>query len=889
MQIPITKLGSPCGEGFKVINLRNVLSSRTEPLPFALRIILENLLRQQLNGVDVKALSDALICWSKDTVELAPSLSVSRLMLPDSSGLPVLMDLAAAREYVGSKHGDYVEIEPKIPITLVIDHSLMVDRSGKKGAEEFNLREEYRRNRERYSFFKWAAQAFDNVKVVPPGAGIIHQIHLENLAAVIDSRPLKDGTTLIGSEFVLGCDSHTPMINGLGVLGWGVGGLEGEAAALGYPYVTNINRVIGLRLTGKLPPYATTTDLVLTITQKLRDFGVVGEIVEAFGPSLGDLSVPDRATISNMSPEFGATACFFPIDEQTITYLHQSGRSKDTVSLIEQYARVSGLYRENSDIEPEYSDVVEIDLAEVVPCVSGPKRPQDRVPLTEIKRSFREILTSPVNEGGFAASGSRDSVSVNIDGSAISLKDGFIAIAAITSCTNTSNPSVMLAAGILARNARARGLAIPKWVKTSLAPGSRLVAEYLSELGLMEHLEHFGFHVVGFGCTTCSGKSGPLNPKIVDAIFQEDLIATAVLSGNRNFEGRIHKAVRAAYLASPPLVIAFALAGRIDIDFDSDPIGTDNQGKAVYLEEIWPKLEEVDELINLSQKPERFRESYGDLYNGGTLWNLVDAPKGKNFPWDPNSTYIKKPPFFDNAWTSIPDMIGNLRVLVSVGDNLTTDYITPSGEIIPETPAGQYLVERNVLIKDFNAVTQRRGNHEFMNRVTFSNQRLKNFLVPEREGGWTRRSERSEVESIFSASEAYKADNVPLMIMAGRDYGMGSSRDWAAKGPRLLGVRLVLAESFERIHRSNLIRMGILPIIFEEGESAEKLGLTGFETFHVSGIHDGITTSSPLSIEARIYDKVIKFFGKIDVRNDVERSIILNGGIFGTLAGSQGG
>lgn len=883
--IPVLHIDTPDRSPVTVVDLKRLMSARSTTLPYSLRVVMENLARQALNGAGSGDHVAKIAGWMPGDAPLAVPLSVSRVMLPDSSGLPVLMDLASARDVVADRGGDPAQVEPRVPVTLVVDHSLIVDVAGHPNALDRNIAEEYRRNAERYRFFKWAEQAFETVRVVPPGAGIIHQVHLERLATVIETVEIPGYGAVIGPEFVLGCDSHTPMINGLGVLGWGVGGIDGEAAALGQPYVARLPRVVGLRLSGRLPAGATTTDLVLHVTEKLRAVGVVGDFVEAFGPGLPNLSVPDRATLSNMAPEYGATVCYFPIDAQTLIYLRQSGRDPDLIARIEAYAKAAGLFAEPDAPDPVFSEVVEIDLSSVTPSVAGPKRPQDRVPLTDIKPAFRAALSAPVEAGGFDIAPDQLDKAIAIEGISKPIGHGAITIAAITSCTNTSNPTVMIGAGLLARNAVARGLKVPDWVKTSLAPGSRLVTDYLTDAGLMAPLEALGFHVVGYGCTTCSGKSGPIDVRLAEAIASHDLVAAAVLSGNRNFEGRIHKSVRAAYLASPPLVVAFALAGRVDIDFDANSLGADKDGNSVFLRDIWPDDGEIAQLVRGSQRPDRFRQSYATLFDGAELWQRLQASTGLQFAWDPASTYIRRPPFFDQVVTPLPDAITNLRVLVHAGDSLTTDFVTPSGEILPDSQAGQYLIEQGVPPEAFNAVTQRRGNHDFMARVTFANLRMKNRLVQEREGGWTRRTAGGRIETVFDAAQGYAADRTPVMVLAGRDYGMGSSRDWAAKGPKLLGVQVVLAESFERIHRANLIGMGIAPIVFEQGQSADHLGLTGFETFEITGLHDALDCNAPLSIRATRGGDEVRFSARLDLASAHEVDLLRHGGLFSALMG----
>ncbi len=880
--LPATRMLA--GDG-RVVDLEPMLAGRRQPLPRSLRVVLENLAVQALSGADVSDSMAAVRDWHAGADEIAVPLSVSRVMLPDSSGLPALMDLAAARDVLAETGRDPGAIEPAVPVTLVVDHSLIVDVAGHPNARDRNIAEEYRRNAERYAFFKWAEQAFDQLKVVPPGSGIIHQVHLESIARVVAPRHLPGGPVLT-TEFVLGCDSHTSMVGGIGMLAWGVGGIDGEAAALGLPYEVRIPRVVGVQLTGTLRPEATTTDLVLTITERLRQVGVVGAFVEFCGPGAARLSVPDRATIANMAPEYGATCAFFPIDAQTIAYLSATGRAADHVARVEAYAKATGLWAEADDTLPEVTEMVEIDLSAIVPSVAGPKRPQDRVPLNRIAEAFRAALTAPVGPQGFGldAAALDATAEVEVAGRPATLRHGSLTIAAITSCTNTSNPSVMLAAGLLARNAVARGLATPVHVKTSMAPGSRLVEDYLGEAGLMQPLEALGFHVVGIGCTTCSGKSGPIAPGLAEAVVENDLVCAAVLSGNRNFEGRIHKSARAAYLASPPLVVAFALAGRIDIDFETEPLGTDAEGRPVMLADIWPGRDEIAALERESQRPERFRRSYATLFDGAGLWDELASPTGPTFAWDPGSTYIKRPPFVERAAGAMPDAIAGARALVVAGDSLTTDFVTPSGEILPDSQAGQYLIDAGVAPKDFNAVTQRRGNHEFMARVTFANQRMKNALAGGREGGFTRLAPDGEVLTIHDAAEALRAAGQPAIVLAGRDYGMGSSRDWAAKGPKLLGVAVVLAESFERIHRANLVGMGIVPLVFAPGESVAALGLTGFETFRFDNLTAALDQGAPVEVSAEAPGgEITRFRARLDTAGPHERELLRSGGIFAAI------
>lgn len=874
------------------LDLLHVLDARDRPLPKCLMVVLENLLRQRLKGADVSGQMDALVNWGSKSGEIICTLKANRVLFPDSSGLPALMDLAAARDAMANAGFAPEQIEPVVPVTLVIDHSLIVDHSGRMDAPALNEAKEMERNGERYAFFKWAEGAFKKLSIVPPGSGIIHQVHLEKLAELValdDDTPDKADTAdgpLAFPEFVLGCDSHTTMINAIGLLAWGVGGIDGEMAMLGNAYSVRIPRVVGVRLSGELLPGIMPTDLVLTITNRLRDFGVVGAFVEFFGSGLDALSVADRATIANMAPEYGATIGFFPIDANTIDYLEQSGRPKEHIALVEAYAKASGLFRDAEAQEADYSDVVEIDLSSIQPSVAGPKRPQDLVALDAITNSFRKTLTAETQDGGFGLpeSALNNSATVTLAGKEHTLTHGSIVIAAITSCTNTSNPTVMIGAGLLARNARRLGLRVPAFVKTSMAPGSKLVRDYLQDAKLMGPLQELGFHIVGYGCTTCSGKSGPINPDVAGAISDQDLVAVAVLSGNRNFEGRIHRSCQASYLASPVLTVAFALAGRVDIDFESQPLGFDPNNNPIFLKDIWPDRDEIRSLVGTSQTPARFNASYASLYQGSELWRELDSPSGPQFSWDSRSNYIKRPPFFDLTTTDLPDVLSNGRVLVMAGDSLTTDHVTPSGEILSDSLAGRYLMDSGVAPSDFNAVTQRRGNHDFMTRITFGNQRMKNRLVPGVEGGFTKLAANGGVMPVFEAAKWLTENAQTPIVLAGHDYGMGSSRDWAAKGPRLLGVRLVLAQSFERIHRANLIGMGIIPLVFADGQSIESLGLTGFETFRFSGLKQALEMGSPVTVTTTDETDDRKAFdAKLDVSGAQEIELLRRGGIFQSL------
>lgn len=884
--LQVKRFGASGSDTYACLDIEHALAKRSRPLPKCLMVVLENLMRQSWKGDDRSAQIEALLNWSVKSGEVICSLKANRVLFPDSSGLPALMDLAAARDAMANDGYDPELVEPVVPVTLVIDHSVIVDYAGRPDAADLNEAREMERNGERYAFFKWAEGAFEKLSIVPPGSGIIHQVHLEKLAQLVALDDAVPGQPLAFPEFVLGCDSHTTMINAIGLLGWGVGGIDGEMAMLGNSYPVRIPRVIGVRLTGALPPGVMPTDLVLTITNRLRSFGVVGAFVEFFGAGLDALSVADRATIANMAPEYGATIGFFPIDANTLDYLKQSGRPDSHIAFVEAYAKASGLFSDSLQLEAEFSDVVEIDLSTIRPAVAGPKRPQDLVPMDEVANAFQAALTQDTRDGGFGMrpEALTAQAAVTVEGKSYPLTHGTIAIAAITSCTNTSNPTVMIGAGLLARNARRLGLQVPAFVKTSMAPGSKLVRDYLQDAGLMEPLQELGFHIVGFGCTTCSGKSGPINADIADAIADQDLVAVAVLSGNRNFEGRIHKSCRASYLASPVLTVAFALAGRIDIDFDTEPVGLDRDGEPVFLHEIWPDRDEILSLVGTSQTPERFRTSYAGLHQGSQLWRDLDSQSGPLFHWDTGSSYIRRPPFFDLAETGFPDSLTAGRVLIMAGDSLTTDHITPSGEILGDSLAGRYLIDCGVAKENFNAVTQRRGNHDFMARITFGNQRMKNRLVPGIEGGFTRLSQDGDVIPVFEAARRMAETQQTPIVLAGHDYGMGSSRDWAAKGPRLLGVRVVLARSFERIHRANLIGMGIIPLIFSANQSVESLNLSGFETFHFAGLTDALESGHPVSVVATdAAGSRTNFETFLDISGAQEQALLRRGGIFQSL------
>ncbi|MFP4184248.1 MAG: aconitate hydratase AcnA [Halorhodospira sp.] len=852
-------------------------------LPYSLKILLENLLRTE-DGVNVtREHIEAVLNWNpqaepKDQIAFTPA----RVVLQDFTGVPAVVDLAAMRDAMQHLGGKPSRINPLSPVDLVVDHSVMVDYFGNRQALQMNTEMEYQRNRERYEFLRWGQTAFSNFRVVPPGTGIIHQVNLEYLGQVVFRNESGD-TPQAYPDTLVGTDSHTTMINGLGILGWGVGGIEAEAAMLGQPISMLVPEVVGFKLDGKLPEGATATDLVLTVTELLRKKGVVGKFVEFYGDGLDNLPLADRATIANMAPEYGATCGIFPVDQETLNYMELTGRDRELIDLTEQYAKAQGMWRETGSRQAEYSDTLELDLSTVVPSLAGPKRPQDRVALDQAKPGFLKTLdeyiqshhAAPVStaeesfegEGGHTAPGVEDghergAVEIELNGRKELLKHGDVVIAAITSCTNTSNPAVLVAAGLLAKKARERGLMPKPWVKTSLAPGSQVVPAYLEQAGLLEDLEALGFSVVGFGCTTCIGNSGPLPEAVSQGIREGDLCVTSVLSGNRNFEGRIHQDVRANYLASPPLVVAYALAGTMAKDLYSEPLGTDSDGNEVYLQDLWPSQHEVAELIRGNISPEMYREQYANVFDGDANWQSIDAPSGERYDWR-ESTYVKNPPYFEGMGLE-PEPLEDLRgarCLVYVGDSITTDHISPAGAIHPDSPAGQYLQAQGVAPKDFNSYGSRRGNHEVMMRGTFANVRLRNKMAPETEGGWTTHIPSGERMSVYDASVRYQQAGTPLVVLAGKEYGTGSSRDWAAKGTRLLGVKAVIAESYERIHRSNLVGFGVLPLQFQEGENAETLGLTGSEAFDIEGITEQPETvtvtahrdnGSPIRFQAQV-------------------------------------
>ncbi|MFQ5856573.1 MAG: aconitate hydratase AcnA [Anaerolineae bacterium] len=853
-------------------------------LPFSIKVLLEAALRQcdgfEITQDDVVGLAN----WdARSVAQREVPFKPARVVMQDFTGVPGVVDLAALRSAMARLGGDPKRINPQIPVDLVIDHSVQVDRFGSLFALFYNAEREFERNRERYEFLRWGAEAFDNFRVVPPATGIVHQVNLEYLARVVQTRS-ENGSRLAYPDSLVGTDSHTTMINGLGVVGWGVGGIEAEAVILGQPIYMLTPEVVGFKLTGELPDGATATDLVLTVTEMLRAHGVVGKFVEFYGLGLDRLSLPDRATLANMSPEYGATMGFFPVDDETLRYLAGTGRPDELVDLVERYTKEQGLFRTDDTPDPEYTDSLELDMGTVEPSMAGPKRPQDRIPLVRMKQEFNRALTAPAGKTGIGLPEEEKTrfATVSDNETSYKMKHGSVVIAAITSCTNTSNPSVMIGAGLLAKKAVERGLDVKPWVKTSMAPGSKVVAKYLEASDLLPYLEALRFHIVGFGCTTCIGNSGPLPAAISNAITENNLVAAAVLSGNRNFEGRISPYVQANYLASPPLVVAYALAGTVDIDLVTEPLGHDPNGEPVYLKDIWPTQEEIQEQIQRSLWPEMFKEQYGNVFAGNEAWNNIPVTGGELYEWDPNSTYIQEPPFFTDLTPEVPPVkpIRGARVLALLGDTLTTDHISPAGAFPADGPAGQYLISRGVEPRDFNTFGARRGNHEVMMRGTFGNIRIRNRLVPGVEGGYTIYHPTGEQMSMYDAAMRYQEDGTPLIVVAGKEYGTGSSRDWAAKGTILLGVKAILAEGYERIHRSNLIGMGVLPLQFKPGDNAESLGLKGFETYDIEGIDDDLQPLQEVTVRAREAEgneKVFTMTARID--SPVEVKYYRNGGI----------
>ena len=861
---------------------------RVDRLPNSIKVLLEAALRQIDGQAITPAAVETIAGWGPETagrVEI-PFLP-ARVVMQDFTGVPAVVDLAALRSAAERRGADPARINPQVPVDLVIDHSVQVDRFGSRQAPAYNAELEFERNRERYTFLKWGQQAFDRFRVVPPATGIVHQVNLEYLAQVVQRREI-DGRVWALPDSLVGTDSHTTMINGLGVVGWGVGGIEAEAVMLGQPLYMLLPEVVGFELSGTLPPGATATDLVLRVTELLRAHGVVGKFVEFFGSGLGGLSLPDRATIANMAPEYGATMGFFPVDAAALDYLRLTGRSAATVGLVEAYCREQGLFHGPDAPVPEYSQRLKLELDTVAPSVAGPKRPHDRLGLAQVPRTFGEGLTAPVGPQGFGLDAAQRDAAIEVEqaGERFALRHGSVVIAAITSCTNTSNPSVLLGAGLLAKNAVERGLRRRPWVKTSLAPGSKVVTRYLDKAGLTPYLEALGFHLVGYGCTTCIGNSGPLPRAIREAIAAGELVTAAVLSGNRNFEGRINPEVRANYLASPPLVVAYALAGRIDVDFEREPIGHDPNGQPVTLAELWPSAQQIRQAVAAHVAPADFAAEYADVFDGNPQWNAVPVPGSQSYAWEPESTYVREPPFFQQVTPELPPLrpIRDARVLVWMPDSTTTDHISPAGAIAPDSPAARYLRRHGVEERDFNSYGSRRGNHEVMMRGTFANIRIKNRLLPGVEGPLTRHFPSGEQLPIWDAAARYQEAGSDLIVLAGKEYGAGSSRDWAAKGTALQGVRAVIAESFERIHRSNLVGMGVLPLQFADGQSAESLGLSGEEHFTIEGLDDGVQPGQQLSVRAADDDGEEKAFAVI-VRIDtpVEAVYWRNGGILHTV------
>src|SRR5271163_934953 len=865
---------------YEILSLNALKSLNVDRLPFSLQILLENLLRFA-DGINVtRGDIDALLKWDPKALpshEIA--FTPARVIMQDFTGVPCIVDLAAMREAIVKLGGDPQKVNPLAPAELVIDHSVQVDEYGAANSLQHNNEIEFKRNGERYMFLRWGQTAFSNFKVVPPNTGIVHQVNIERLARVIFSDDTA-GTRAAYPDTLVGTDSHTTMVNALGVLGWGVGGIEAEAAMLGQPVTMLIPQVIGFKLTGALPAGTTATDLVLTVTERLRKFGVVDKFVEFFGDGLQGLPLADRATIANMSPEFGSTCAIFPIDEETIRYLGLTGRSAEQIALVEAYAKAQGLWRVNGAAAADYTAVVELDLSTVEPSLAGPKRPQDRVPLKKAKAVYEASVKKMDEERAQKNPSAKGKAAATVDGKSFDVKDGAVLIAAITSCTNTSNPAVMVAAGLLARNALKRGLASKPWVKTSLAPGSRVVTDYLTKAGLLRDLEQLGFYTVGYGCTSCIGNSGPLKPEISEAVKTGDVVACSVLSGNRNFEGRVHPEIKMNFLASPPLVVAYALAGSLDIDITTEPLGDGKDGKPVYLKDIWPSAKDVADAVAASVDSAMFKKGYANVFKGDANWAAIKTPAGKIYSWDGKSTYVKNPPYFDGM-TMTPAQLSDIkgaRALAVLGDSVTTDHISPAGNISKSSPAAKYLMAQGVQAVDFNSYGARRGNHEVMMRGTFANIRLRNLLLPGTEGGVTLHIPSGETMSIFDAAIKYKAEGTALVILAGKEYGTGSSRDWAAKGTMLLGVKAVIAESFERIHRSNLIGMGVLPLQYVDGQSTHSLGLTGKETFEIVGLNRG--AAKRVKVIAKADDGTTKQFeARLRIDTPKELDYYQHGGI----------
>lgn len=879
------------GQSYRYYSLQALEEQGLGPvskLPFSMKVLLEAAVRQYDGRGITEEHVKQLATWTEGREDKEIPFIPARIVLQDFTGVPVVVDLAAMRDTVKKAGGDPKSINPLVPVDLVIDHSVMVDAFGTPDALKFNTDVEFERNEERYRFLRWAQTAFDNFRAVPPGTGIVHQVNLEYLANVAATKA-KNGVTEVFPDSLVGTDSHTTMINGLGVVGWGVGGIEAEAGMLGQPLYFVMPEVIGFKLTGRLSEGATATDLALTVTEMLRKKGVVGKFVEFFGSGLSNISLADRATVANMAPEYGATVGFFPVDSETLNYMRLTGREESQIELVEAYYKAQGMFRTDATPDPVFTDVIELDLSTIVPSLAGPKRPQDRVELTAMKNAFNEIIRTPIDKGGYGLSDAKinETVEVNHPNGAVSrFGTGAVVIAAITSCTNTSNPSVMLGAGLVAKKAVERGLKKPAYVKSSLTPGSLVVTDYLTKSGLLPYLEKLGFYVAGYGCATCIGNSGPLPDEVSQAIADNDMTVAAVLSGNRNFEGRVHAQVKANYLASPPLVVAYALAGTVNIDLANDPIGFDADNQPVYLKDIWPTSEEIQQAISTSLSPSQFRDKYKNVFTQNEQWNKIPVPQGEIYEWDDKSTYIQNPPFFTDLAPQAGDIddVKNARVLALLGDSVTTDHISPAGNIKTDSPAGQYLLEHGVDKKDFNSYGSRRGNHEVMMRGTFANIRIRNQVAPGTEGGVTTYLPTNEVMSIYDASMKYQNNRTNLIVIAGKEYGTGSSRDWAAKGTFLLGVKAVIAESFERIHRSNLVGMGVLPLQFQPGDSWKTLGITGRETFEISGLSNDVTPGQTVTVTAKREDGT-SFEFPVIVRLDsmVDVDYYRNSGILQTV------
>lgn len=858
-------------------------------LPFSIKILLEAVVRQYDNHAIVKSHITELANWNAASPQESEiPFKPARILLQDFTGVPAVVDLAALRSAMQRLGGDPNRINPLIPVDLVIDHSVQVDAFASKAALEFNIQKEFERNEERYKFLRWAQKSFDNFRVVPPGTGIVHQVNLEYLAKVVQQREV-DGETYVFPDTLVGTDSHTTMINGAGVLGWGVGGIEAEACMLGQPLYQLMPEVIGVKLIGQLSEGATATDLALTVTNLLRKKGVVGKIVEFYGPGLSNISLADRATVGNMAPEYGATMGFFPVDAETLNYLRGTGRDADLVTLVEAYSREQGLFRTDDTPDPVFTDTLTLDLADVQPTMAGPKRPQDKIALKDMKSAFEDVIRKPIDKAGFALSEDEVNKQVEIkfaDGRAATLTTGAVVIAAITSCTNTSNPSVMVAAGLIAKKAVELGLTPPAYVKTSLAPGSKVVTDYLEKADLLNPLAKIGFDIVGYGCTTCIGNSGPLPDEVSEGVRDNDLLVSAVLSGNRNFEGRIHSLVKANYLASPPLVVAYALAGTVDIDLNHEPLGTAQSGNPVYLKDLWPSNKEVQETVKQVLSADMFMKEYEVVFDNNERWNAMETPEGQLYAWSDASTYIQEPPFFAGLTADVPEIsnIEDANVLALFGDSVTTDHISPAGNIALDGPAGLYLSSHHVKPVLFNSYGSRRGNHEVMMRGTFANIRIRNQVAPGTEGGVTTYLPTGDVMPIYDAAMKYEADEKALVVIAGKEYGTGSSRDWAAKGTTLLGVKAVIAESFERIHRSNLVGMGVLPLQFNHGDNAQSLGITGTETFSIHGLQGVLAPRQDVTVSAKRADgSTFSFDATLRLDSQVDVEYYHNGGILQTV------